>query len=300
MKYTRTLINVISFTLLVIMTSNATSATTTERGVGIVANYRPAAGRFNFSRMPGNEIIPVRIGTVVYAGDSITLPPGATVIVHLADETARNFDGPGTLTVPPARPLGKIANFFRSIPALFDNTHRLSGTAASRGTGDCSSAGSKQDSPLVIPMLASGAQITAGVRDLPLAWRGGCAPYHVTVASSQRVIAHRVALTGQQTRLDKVALPVGHYTITLADAAHRRFETTLEARQHAPVIPAGLAGDRSPLGIIAQAVWLADQDQGSWRLDSFEQLRPLIRAGDPLAGTIGDGLLWGHRQLPGE
>ena len=301
MKHTRILINVISLALLIIMASNATPATTTEQGVGIVANYRPAAGRFNFSRNPGNETIPVRIGTVVYAGDSITLPAGATVIVHLADETARNFDGPGTLTVPAARPLGKIATFFRSIPALFDNTHRLSGTAASRGAGDCGSAGSAQDSPLVIPILASGAQITAGVRDLPLAWQGGCAPYNVSVASGQRIIAQRVAVTGQQTRLDAVALPVGHYTITLADAANRHFETTLEARQHGPALPAGLAGDQSPLGIIAQAVWLAEQDQGSWRLDSFEQLRPLIRAGDPLAGTIGDGLLWGRgTQLPGK
>jgi hypothetical protein len=152
-------------------------------------------------------------------------------------------------------------------------------------------------------MLASGAQITAGVRDLPLAWYGGCAPYNVSIASGQRVIARRVAVTGQQTRLDEVALPVGRYTIILTDAANRRFETTLEARLHGPAIPAELAGNQSSLGIIAQAVWLAEQDQGSWCLDSFEQLRPLIRAGDPLAGTIGDGLLWGHRtqkELPGK
>lgn len=295
MKHTRTLINVIAFILLAGTYSNAMPVTNPEQGVGIVANYRPAAGRFNFSRTPGNETIPVRIGTVVNAGDKITLPAGATVIVNLADETVRNFDGPGTLTVPDARPLGKIASFFLSIPALFDNQYRLSGTAASRGAGDCGDAGSEHDSPINIPMLASGANITAGVRDLPLAWQGGCAPYNVSVVSGKQVIARRAGVAGQMTRLDKVALPVGRYTVTITDAANKRFETTLEARQRGPAMPTDLTGDQTPLGVIAQAVWLAEQDQGRWRLDSFEQLRPLIRAGNPLAGAVGDGLLWSRR-----
>jgi len=295
MKYTRTLIGAMAFTLLTSIFSNAMPSTSVDQGVGIVANYRPAAGRFNISRSPGNKTIPVRIGTVVNAGDSFTLPAGATVIVHLADETVRNFDGPGTLTVPDARPLGKIASFFRSIPALFDDQYRLSGTAASRGSGDCGNADSKQGSPINIPMLAPGAFITAGVRDLPLAWQGGCAPYDVSVTSGQQVIARRVAVTGQMTRLDKLALPVGRYTVAITDAANQGFEITLEARQRGPAMPADLASDRSPLGVIAQAVWLAEQDLGRWRLDSFEQLRPLIRAGNPLAGTVGDGLLWSRR-----
>ena len=39
------------------------------------------------------------------------------------------------------------------------------------------------------------------------------------------------------------------------------------------------------------------EDLVYWRLESFERLRPLIRAGDPLAGTIGDGVLWGKADL---
>jgi hypothetical protein len=45
--------------------------------------------------------------------------------------------------------------------------------------------------------------------------------------------------------------------------------------------------------VTAQAIWLAQHEDGRWRLESFERLRPLIRAGDALAGTIGDGVLWG-------
>jgi hypothetical protein len=59
-----------------------------------------------------------------------------------------------------------------------------------------------------------------------------------------------------------------------------------------PPPPPDLAGDPSALAVIARAIWLADQDEGAWRLDSFEMLRPAIRRGDPLAGRVGDVLLW--------
>jgi len=68
----------------------------------------------------------------------------------------------------------------------------------------------------------------------------------------------------------------------------------LEATGTGPALPAELAADTSSLGVVAQAVWLSGHDGGRWRLESFERLRPLIRAGDPLAGTIGDGVLWGE------
>ena len=67
----------------------------------------------------------------------------------------------------------------------------------------------------------------------------------------------------------------------------------LEATAAGPALPPELAADASSLGVVAQALWLAEHDGGRWRLESFELLRPLIRAGDPLAGTIGDGVLWG-------
>ena len=35
-----------------------------DDGVGVVAEYRPAAGRFTFSRAPRGEMVAVRIGTV--------------------------------------------------------------------------------------------------------------------------------------------------------------------------------------------------------------------------------------------
>ena len=49
-----------------------TAARAADGGVGVVAEYRPAAGRFQFARAPGGQGVPVRIGTVVQAGDRVT------------------------------------------------------------------------------------------------------------------------------------------------------------------------------------------------------------------------------------
>jgi hypothetical protein len=264
-----------------------------EQGVGVVAEYRPAAGRFTFTRPPAQSQVPVRIGTVVMAGDQVTLPAGSTVLVHLADETTRSFQGPGTFEVPTPRRFGKPLRVFLSIRALFDDEYRLAGIAASRGGETCGDVG-KAVAPIDVPILAGEARIVAGERDLPLAWHGGCEPFVVMVRSDHGTVVMRESVVGRQLRLDNVPLSVGRYTIEISDATGVRFEAVLEAVSQGPAVPAELADDITPLGVIAQALWMADQDGGRWRMDSFERLRPLIRKGDPLAGAIGDGVLWGQ------
>lgn len=265
-------------------------------GVGVVAEYRPASARFNFSRPPRGEPVAVRIGTVVLAGDQLTLPAGASVKLQLADGKTRDFQGPGDFVVPEAGALGKLASIFQSLPKLFDDEYRLSGTAASRGGEECADAG--KAGPIEVPILVPGSRVAAGERDLPLAWRGGCPPFVVAVRSGRDQLVHRESIEGWQVRLDDVRLDAGRYAVLITDATGKRFEGQLDAVPAIPQIPADLRADASNLGVTAQAVWLASQEAGRWRLDSFELLRPLIRAGDPLAGTIGDGLLWGSSAPP--
>ena len=269
-----------------------------EQGVGVVAQYRPAAGRFFFSRAAGGESVPVRIGTVVMAGDRVTLPAGAAVVVQLANDAAKSFEGPGTFEIPQAQALGKLAAIFRSIPALFDDEYRLAGTAASRGGEKCSESRPDAAPAIDVPILVPGSRVVAGVRDLPLAWRGGCTPFVVAVASEGGGVLHRESVEGWQVRLDDVSLGVGRYKVTIMDSSGARFEAVLEAVNEGPAVPADIAGDATPLGVVAQAVWIAEQDGGRWRIESFDRLRPLIRAGDRLAGAIGDGVLWGQTTTP--
>lgn len=268
------------------------AATGADSGVGVVAEYRPAAGRFTFTRQPGAVVVPVQIGSVVMAGDRVTLPAAASVIVQLANGEVASFKGPGTFAVPAAPPLGKVASILQSMSALLDDDYRIAGTAASRGGEKCEQTGGDVN-PIDVPILVPGARVIAGQRDLPLAWRGGCPPFVVRVLSGANSLVHRESIEGWQVRLDDVPLTVGTYAVIVTDVQGRQLNATLAAVKEGPTLPPELAADGSNLGITAQAVWLASQDGGRWRLESFERLRPLIRAGDPLAGTIGDGVLWG-------
>lgn len=273
------------------------AATGAESGVGVVAEYRPAAGRFTFTRQPGAVVVPVQIGSVVMSGDRLTLPAAASVIVQLANGEVASFKGPGTFAVPAAPPLGKVASILQSMSALLDDDYRIAGTAASRGGEKCEQTGGDVN-PIDVPILVPGARVIAGQRDLPLAWRGGCPPFVVRVLSGKDSLIHRESIEGWQVRLDDVPMTVGQYSVAITDAAGRRFTADLTAEARGPEMPPDLATDTSSLGVIAQAAWLAGQDGGRWRLESFERLRPLIRAGDPLAGAVGDGVLWGTASEP--
>ena len=198
-------------------------------GVGVVAEYRPASGRFTFTRQPGAETVPVQIGSVVMAGDRVTLPAGASMSVQLANGETASFKGPGTFAVPAAPPLGKLAAIFQSMSALLDDDYRLAGTAASRGGETCGQGGNEVKS-IDVPILVPGASLVAGERDLPLAWRGGCPPFVVKVLSGKDSLVHRESIEGWQVRLDDVPLSVG----SLFGRHHRRWEQALR----------GLAGGR--------------------------------------------------------
>jgi hypothetical protein len=260
--------------------------------VGVVAEYRPAAARFTFVRPPRGESVPVMIGTVVVAGDRVTLPAGTTLVVQLANGERRELTGPKTHTIPDSGPLGKLTAIFAAISGVFDDEFRHEGLAASRGGEPCAAEGEAVPA-IEVPILVPGARIVAGERDLPLAWRGGCAPFVVAVLAGGQTLVHRESIEGRQVRLDDVPLPPGRYSVVITDAQDRRFEGALEATGAGPALPADVGRDTSPLGVVAQALWLAEHQDGRWRLESFERLRPLIRAGDQLAGTIGDGVLWG-------
>jgi hypothetical protein len=225
------------------------------------------------------------------AGDRISLPAGASLVIQL--ETGPSEFGPGDHTIRDTGPIGKAkAAFYRTISGVFDDEYRREGLAGSRGNEQCAAEG-RQAAVIEVPILVPDAQIVAGDRDLPLAWRGGCAPFVVTIHAGGQKLVYRESIEGRQIRLDDVPLVPGRYAVTITDADGRRFEAPLEAVAAGPTVPSDIAADTSSLGVVAQAIWLAQHEDGRWRLESFERLRPLIRAGDPLAGTIGDGVLWG-------
>ena len=177
--------------------------------VGVVADYRPANGRFAFTRPPHGELVPVMIGTVVVAGDRVILDAGDSITVQLADDEVARFGGPGDFRVPRGRPLGRLAAIFHLLPELFNDTHGWTGTAVSRGGAiECGTSG-YQPQPIIVPALAPGARVAAGRRGLPLAWHGGCPPFAVTLLAGVTSVAQRDSIDEWQLRLDGLDLDIG-------------------------------------------------------------------------------------------
>jgi len=261
--------------------------------VGVVADYRPANGRFAFTRPPHGELVPVMIGTIVVAGDRVKLDTGDSITVQLGNDEVARFRGPGDFRVPHGRPLGRLAAIFHSLPELFNDTHGWTGTAVSRGgVVDCGMSG-YQPEPITVPALAPGARVAAGRRGLPLAWHGGCPPFAVTLLAGVISVAQRDSINAWQLRLDGLDLDAGRYTVHIVDSTGKRWEGAIEAVNQGPAIPADVAADNSSLGRNAQAIYIAELDDGRWRLESIERLHALVREGDPLAVALSDRLLWG-------
>jgi len=260
--------------------------------VGVVAEYRPAFARYALARGPTS--VAARIGTVVQAGDRITLPTDGVLVVQLADQTTRRYSGPGTFEVPAVVTGNRLMAVLASIPGLFEEQHRRYGTAATRGGAQCGTAQAQPD-PLTVPIVGEGARVVAGRHMLQLAWRGGCKPFRVEiVVDGGPAVAMLEAVDDRRVRLSSIDLPVGRYSLAITDAAGLRYEASIEAVPIAPDMPEEVARAEGSGGDVARGAWLAGRTDANWRLAAYEALRPSIDAGDALAVAVGESLLTGR------
>jgi hypothetical protein len=261
-----------------------------EPGVGVVLDYKPASARISIRRKGQQTPIAAKVGAVVQGGDRIDVPAAGSIELLLSDDAVHPFAGPGIFVVPATRPIGLVGRLFRGFEASFHGPNfSASADAVTRGA-DCGQY--DRPEPIRVPILRAGAKIKAGARDLPLAWAGGCPPFEVTVRRGEKELGSRTGLPSRQARLEGLELTPGEHTVAIADGRSHRFVFSLTVVERGPEVPEDLRGDDTRLGVIARALWLADQEDGAWRVDSVEMLGPLIRDRNPLAGTLADVLLW--------
>jgi len=275
-----------------VLAGSAGHAAVESAPVGVVAEYRPAFARYALARGPAS--VAAKIGTVVQAGDRITLPKDGVLVVQLADQTTRRYSGPGTFEVPAIATGNRLMAVLASIPGLFEEQHRRYGTASTRGGAQCGTA-QAQPGPLAVPIVGEGARVVAGRRALQLAWRGGCKPFRVElVAEGGPAVATLEVVDDRRVRLSPIDLPVGRYSLAITDATGLRYEAPIEAVSSAPDLPDEVARAEGSVGDVARGAWLAGRTDANWRLAAYEALRPSIDAGDALALAVGESLLTGR------
>jgi hypothetical protein len=251
--------------------------------IGVIVDYSPPGASLYVERSGVKQ--PVRIASVVEAGDKIELPASASVTVELADGRQMSSTGPGTWEAPDAPALGAIATFFHRVALIMEPDYRLTASAITRDVTLC------KTGPIRVPVLPRGARVVAGERGLSLTWTGGCPPYRLELTSDHGTLRMESGLTSREYRFEQVALNPGSYAVSITDRAGTNVTLPFAARADRPAWPDTLTTDSSHLGTMARALWLADVDQGAWRLDSGELLLPLRRQHDPLAQAVWASIL---------
>lgn len=291
----QTLLRAMAAVLLCLGLADATPAAQSREAIGIVAEYQPVKERYAITGPARSAPAPLTIGTQVFAGDTVELPAGGVVIVTGADGSPTRITGPGTLALAPAsaQELGVVGRMLASLQGYFGEPYRTSRIAASQGGEDCAGAGA-----IDVPLFPEGSAVVAGTRDLRFAWKGGCAPFTVVVRDARGGEIARAVASNRAARFREAVLSAGKATVEVSTATDRKM-IALDVVDARPAPPADLATDGgSNLALLAQVYWLAEQDAGRWRFESFDLLAPQIRAGDPLAGKLGDLLLWGPGGAP--
>jgi hypothetical protein len=266
-------------------------AATGDSDVGWVIEYSPPEAVHTIIRTASNTSVRLKLGTAVYANDTVQMSTAGRVVIALADGTERQVDGPGNWRVPNSEAPSRIWQVLGSVLQLGEKQAQLAASAATRGNEECMPGKSFQPDPIRVPILRVRSHVTAGVQSLAIGWYGGCPPFDVSLESPTRVVARASSLTKRFQQFSDVDLVVGAYRVQIQDKAGVSVNHVLAVVAEGPPSPTEFTKNNATAGVLARALWLADVDGGAWRLESIKTLRPLLLQRQPVAIRMADYLM---------
>ncbi len=163
---------------------------------------------------------------------------------------------------------------------------------------------SSSSPPLRIPMTSetksAAPRVSARNQSLFFPKEGGRPPYKAEIKSPSMVVvsSENVSTNGSIIRFNALSLEEGIYEISITDAsdeiAKGYFEASHDVPRNQTYARASNANTTDPLDTILKAYWLAAQEEGAWRLESYQLLAPLLtefKSADTLARAIINGYL---------
>jgi hypothetical protein len=136
--------------------------------------------------------------------------------------------------------------------------------------------------------------VLANASPIWIEWSGGAEPFTVTLEAGGK--DQQIAETKE--RLVKFTLPADagqRVVLKMVDAMKRSVRVSLRVRESLPAMPADLAGDASrDLQPVITAAWLAQQDDGAWRIEAARMLRN-AQDNNATLKRVGDALFAGWR-----
>ena len=143
-----------------------------QEASAVVAKYSPPKAEHVVVRAGGEKSI-AGLGTPLYAGDTINVADGGSLVIAYAGGDRESLDGPTTFAVPEKEPMGMAGRIYDRLQVILGRQYRQGSNLATRSAGDCDS----NTMPLGAPVLSSTNYLSVGHENIALAWVGGCAPY---------------------------------------------------------------------------------------------------------------------------
>lgn len=234
-------------------------------------------------RRGGKPISVIRFKTL-HEGDSVFVTNATRVEIRLGEGTqsvtVTEKNSPYRVVrvgeVPGAR--SKLLSWLRSIVLSSVGKADLAQPrlviAASR------SAGGTQE-PLSVPLFERPEYLlVAGKRNLHFAWHGGLPPYVLRLSDKQSgvVLAEINGVQDKRTMFASVDIPPGVYLLSISDARNeQRLQRIGVVSEVALPVRQGVNDMGLPVDVRAlyNAAWLTGQQNGQWRLESYQQLMAL-------------------------
>ncbi len=264
----------------------ARAAASANGEVGWVLDYQPPEALHTLIRAGVAKPMALKLGTPLHANDLIRLDTSGKVIVGLADDTEQEVTGPGRWRVPSVKPTSAALQIMRTLLGMLDKQEQLAGSAATRNLQGCLQGAEAE--PIRMPMLMASSQVTAGTQPLRLRWLGGCPPFVVSLESNGSVLKEAPPRSQNSLELADLTLTAGTYQLRIRDRDGPPRTFSFQAVDAAPRLPADLAAGTSTVRVLARALWLADAEQGAWRLESIKVLGPLLEQRQPAALRLAD------------
>jgi hypothetical protein len=239
--------------------------------IGYVENFRGSSDRYIIHR--GAQDVPLRLCLPLYADDKIeALDDNGRVTLRLMDHpqpviwSIADKDNKLSTAAPKASFWSDVLGSTLAALSPFDDQKRERVLTTIRGDGG----------DFGLPMLREPQILSAGQRSIALGWIKSSAVTDISItAKDGRMLVKKAKGTGGLWISPKLELRPGQYHVVVAAGANEASGTiNVVASGEMPQVPAELtqASIPEPLSHTAQAIWLAGQQSGQYRLEALQRV----------------------------